>query len=285
MYVTSWIDGDVLQDELKCVKVLDTGADPTTVGVSSSVMVTVPAPVAQVPDWPGRGLGGVVMVKVPVKGVGKPASGGIVYVTVSGVPTGEVKPAPDGPAGPAEGDRGIVMVSIVRGNHVDSSPGLTPGEVTGVWVTRVDSDEKKVTVTTGPWERPEPPGAVITVDQVPGIPESGTVTVRTSVAVLLGPSGMVTVSTEPADVPWAAGTVTVTPEVGAAGMIGTVIVVPEPGIPDDSGIVTVTKDRAELSLPPGPVVEPPEPGVLPEGGGKVTVRTGTVTVLLEGVGA
>jgi len=81
-----------------------------------------------------------------------------------------------------------------------------------------DSGGKTVTVTTGPAEEPRDPGAVMTVDQVPGPPALGTVTVSTIVAVLLGPSGTVTVMTEPGVLPGAAGTVTVTPEVGAPGI-------------------------------------------------------------------
>jgi hypothetical protein len=50
------------------------------------------------------------------------------------------------------------------------------------------------------------------VDQEPGLPESGTVTVRTMVPVLPCPSGIMTVTTEPAEFAGGAGTVRVTPE-------------------------------------------------------------------------
>jgi hypothetical protein len=160
------------------------------------------------------------------------------------------------------GDNGTVIAATVSGNHVDGSPGMRSEDGVGVWGS-VDSDEKKLTVTTGPGKGPELPGAVITVDQIPGLTEAGTVTVSTSVAVLLGPSGTVTVSTEPAEVPSGAGTVTVTPDVGAAGTTGIVMVAPEPGMPGDSGIVTVMNDAAELPFPPGPARE--APGTFPEG--------------------
>lgn len=105
---------------------------------------------------------------------------------------------------------------------------------------------KMVTVTRGPAGAPETPGAVMMVDQAPGLPEPwGTVTVKTTVAVSLGPSGIVTVTT---------------PTELEAASPGTVAVA--------TGVAS------------GPVEE--------SGGlGSVTVKTGTVTVLMtgaEGVG-
>lgn len=83
--------------------------------------------------------------------------------------------------------RETVMVSIVKGNQLDPESERLSGETgtgetgTGTLVVRL--------------------GAVMTVDHEPGLPDSGTVTVRTTVAVLLGPSGMVTVTTEPSEMP------------------------------------------------------------------------------------
>jgi hypothetical protein len=142
----------------------------------------------------------------------------------------------------------------------------------------------KVTVTTGPTVAVGLPGAVMTVDQDPGLPELGTVTVRTTVAVLSGPSGMVTVNTEPGKFAGWAGTVTVTPDVGTPGML-TVTVAPDPGMPGVAGIVSVTTGTAGPPLSGGAVtVAPGATGVL-EPRGTVTVTTGTVTVLFGGVGS
>ena len=143
----------------------------------------------------------------------------------------------------------------------------------------------KVTVTTGPAVAPGFPGAVITVDQAPGLPEAGTVTVSTTVAVLPGPSGIVTVRTELAEFTGGAGTVTVTPDVGTSGTRGIVTVAPEPGTPGVSGTVTVTRDTAEFPFPGEAVTVAPGAGEAPEPRGTVTVTTGTVMVLLGGNGS
>ncbi len=70
------------------------------------------------------------------------------------------------------------------------------------------------------------------VDQASGPPESGTVTVRTTVALPFGPSGTVTVTTEPPEVPDAAGNVTVGG--GVEGFVSAVNVTVAP-----PGMVTV----------------------------------------------
>jgi len=97
----------------------------------------------------------------------------------------------------------------------------------------------------------------MTVDHDPGLPESGTVTVRIIVAELLGPPGIVTVNMESAELPGPVGAVTVSPGVGDSGITGAVRVVPEPGTPGTAGIVTVRNDATELLLSPeGAVVFP-----------------------------
>ena len=167
----------------------------------------------------------------------------------------------------------------VREVQVDGDPGSEAppeAEGSGVGVARPEPSEvKRVTVTVGPEDAPDAPGAVMIVDQEPGLP-SGTVTVRTTVAVLSGPSGMVTVTTDPAGGPDACGTVDV--EVGTSDDSGRVRVMSEPGLPLPAGMVRVT--RAPLGTT--------EVGTGPEapldGLGTVTVTTGTVTVLRGPVG-
>jgi len=124
---------------------------------------------------------------VPTDPVGKPASGGTVYVTV----------------------------------NMELGPKLTDEvqEVVGVPGDGLDGSRGKMVTVTGV-EAP-PTGAVIMVDHASGLPEpGGTVTVRTTVAVWSGPSGMVTVisSTDP-ELPG-------TPAVGASGGTAMVSVVP-----------------------------------------------------------
>lgn len=202
---------------------------------------------------------------VPVYPDGNAGPGGIVNVTVLAEPLGDAKPGVKVSVCPV---KGIVMVSIVGGNQLESEP---VGR-------RVVKSVAKVTVRMGPAVATVPTGAVTTVDQTPGLPESGTVTVRIKVAVLLGPSAMVRVSTEPAVLSGPGVTVTVIPLVvgEAAGTIGMVTVAPEPGTPGVSGIVTVVNEAPGLSLAAGVTAVISDP----EGRGSVTVRTGTVTVLL-----
>lgn len=182
----------------------------------------------------------------------------------------------------------------VRELQVEVSPGSeTPPEAppgaegSGVGVTRPDgSVVKRVTVTIGPEDAPDGPGAVMIVDQEPGLP-SGTVTVRTTVAVLSGPSGMVTVTTDPAGGPEACGTVNAGVDVGRSDVSGMVRVMSEPGLPLPAGMVRVTRGTPEM--PPGiPPLGTAEVGTGPEapldGLGTVTVTTGTVTVLRGAVG-
>ena len=100
----------------------------------------------------------------------------------------------------------------------------------------------------------------MTVDHDPGLPDSGTVTVRIIVGELLGPPGIVTVNTEPVELPGPVGTVTVNSGVGDSGITGAVRVVPEPGTPGTPGIVTVRKDATEPPLSPEGVVVVPSAG-------------------------
>jgi hypothetical protein len=203
-----------------------------------------------------------------------------VSVKVAMAPVAVGDPSPEGP------DRGTVIVSIVTGGPLGPE-GTEPPDGTGIGMVVVTPccwELVKVTVTTGPAVAPGVPGAVITVDQEPGLPGLETVTVRTTVAVLLGPSGIVMVRTEPAEFAGWAGIVTVTPDVGMPGR-GTVTVAPDPGMPGASGTVTVTTGTAGLPLSGEAVtVAPGARGAL-EPRGTVTVTTGTVTVLLGGPGS
>jgi hypothetical protein len=86
-----------------------------------------------------------------------------VYVRVTGV--GPV----DAPDPPWSGAGVRVTTSVVNGHQPVGDDG-------------VGASDESVTVTGGAAEGAEP-GAVMIVDHVPGLPASGTVTVRTRVAV------------------------------------------------------------------------------------------------------
>lgn len=138
VYVTSWIDGDELQDEL----VVATGGvaltrDPVTVGEMAPVTVTVAScpgfPEPGIHDAPGEGNEPGPIVTVAVCGVGKPASDPRVNVTVVIAPLAADEPTSGDP------DRGIVIVSIVLGSQLDPEP-VTPldGAGTGMVVVMTD---------------------------------------------------------------------------------------------------------------------------------------------------
>lgn len=152
-------------------------------------------PAGQEPNGPfetGADAGGDrVIVMVPVKGAVMPPSIGRVYVTVRG----EYAPLRRLLESVICGE-GTVMVSTVTGIQVEAPLTETPkvrevqvlsdGTGNGVPVAWEAGVVKTVTVRTGPVGEPCDAGAVIMVDQVSGLP-SGTVTVRTTVAVWPGP--------------------------------------------------------------------------------------------------